>query len=89
MGCRGAASRGTPCPGVALQRQVRHLGGRIVRGHTPREHADGQDFYELGIDAWDLLITDIACDTFLHEIEGGSGWRPPEADLDHLDQKVP
>jgi hypothetical protein len=56
---------------------------------SAREHADGQDFYELGIDAWDLLITDIACDTFLHEIEGGSGWRPPEADLDHLDQKVP
>jgi hypothetical protein len=34
-----------------------------------RENADGHDFYELGIDTWDLLLTDIASDAFLDKIE--------------------
>jgi len=64
------------------------LGEDLPQFLPAREHADGEDFYELGIDAWDLLLTDIASDTFLDKIEGGSRWRPPETDLDHLDQKV-
>lgn len=64
------------------------LGEDLPQFLPAREYADGQDFYELSIDTWDLLLTDIACDTFLDKIEGGSGRRPPEADLDHLDQKV-
>jgi hypothetical protein len=65
------------------------LGEDLPQFLPAREHADGQDFYELGIDSWYLLLADIASDAFLDKIEGGNGWRPPEADLNHLDQKVP
>jgi hypothetical protein len=64
------------------------LGKDLPQFLPAREHADGQDFYELGIDAWYLLLTDIASDALLDKIEGGSGWRPSETDLNHLDQKV-
>ena len=65
------------------------LGEDLPQFLSAREHADGQDFNKLCIDAWDLLLADIACDTFLNKIEGGGGWRSPETDLNHLNQEVP
>ena len=52
------------------------------------EHTDREDLNEFGFDAWNLLISDVLCDTFLHEIESGSGWGPAQAHLNHLNKEV-